>query len=83
MTQQPANARLLHPAHPAGSARRTLVLVTSEPDLPPPPSTPTNREDTASAPVPAEPIRPDEAGAGALARGHLTLVTHPFQGASE
>ncbi|QXC60209.1 hypothetical protein KSP35_17935 [Aquihabitans sp. G128] len=83
MTQQPEISKLLHPAHPAGSARRSLALVTSEPDLPQPPSSPTDRVGTASAPAPTTPSGPAEAGAGAVTRRHLTLVTHPFQGAPE
>lgn len=83
MTQTLANSKLLHPAYSAGRLRPSLVLVTSEPVLPPPTSTPVTREDTASAPSLDEPTRLDETGAGVVARRHLALVNHPFQGAPE
>jgi hypothetical protein len=83
MTQQPVGPKLSHPAHPAGSSRRTLVLVASEPDVPLPTSSPVEREPAASSPVAAEPSRLGADGAGVVARRHLALVTNPFQGATE
>ncbi len=77
MTQQPAISKRLHPAHPAGSARPALVLISSEPELLPSASTAARRAHPAAASLDDTPRPggdPTAASIGGTPRPRLVLV---------